>query len=70
VSLRSRAAAAPGFLARDTVAKTYAELSGHAPTNLAFYEVFAALRYGIVRIRTSTRMIAAGRPAAGGPGGT
>jgi len=50
----------PGFLERDTVAKTYAELAGRPPTNLAFYEVFAALRYGIVMIRTSTRMIAAG----------
>jgi aminoglycoside phosphotransferase (APT) family kinase protein len=50
----------PDFMQRDEAAATYAELSGRAPQHLDWFEVYAALRFAIVSIRTSTRGIAYG----------
>ncbi len=54
------------FLQRDSVIAEYEKLTGHAVTALEWFEVFAALRFAIVSVRTSTRGIAYGqmeRPA-------
>ena len=48
------------FLQRDSVVSEYERLSGHTVRNLDWYTVFAALRFAIVSIRTSTRGIAYG----------
>jgi aminoglycoside phosphotransferase (APT) family kinase protein len=56
----------PGFLARDEVAAAYEERSGHTVRDLEWFEVFAALRFSIISVRTSTRSIGYGamsRPA-------
>ena len=50
----------PGFLQRDSVVANYQELSGRSVRDLAYYEVFTALRYGIISIRTSLRQIVHG----------
>ena len=50
----------PGFMRREDVARQYEELSGHPATDLEYYEVFAALRFAIVSLRTSVRAIAYG----------
>jgi aminoglycoside phosphotransferase (APT) family kinase protein len=51
----------PGFMDRAEVAATYEQLSGRSVQDLAWYEVFAALRFAIVSVRTSTRGIAYGQ---------
>jgi aminoglycoside phosphotransferase (APT) family kinase protein len=48
------------FLQRDAVVAEYERLTGHTVRELAWYEVYAALRFAIVSIRTSTRGIAYG----------
>jgi hypothetical protein len=50
----------PDFMRREDVARQYEELSGHPATDLEYYEVFAALRFAIVSLRTSMRAIAYG----------
>jgi aminoglycoside phosphotransferase (APT) family kinase protein len=50
----------PDFMVRDEVAATYEELTGYRPQHLDWFEVFAALRFAIVSVRTSTRGIAYG----------
>jgi aminoglycoside phosphotransferase (APT) family kinase protein len=47
----------PGFLRRDDVAAAYAELSGVPVPDLAFYEVYAALRHAIVMARVHARSV-------------
>jgi aminoglycoside phosphotransferase (APT) family kinase protein len=47
----------PGFLRREDVAACYERLSGHAVPDLAFYEVYAALRHGIVMARIHARRV-------------
>ena len=47
----------PGFLRRDDVAAEYERLSGHALPDLAFYELYAALRHGIVMARIHARRV-------------
>ncbi len=56
----------PDFMQRERIAGLYEELSGRPVRELAYYEVFAALRYAIVSIRTTGRAIALGQmpPAA------
>jgi aminoglycoside phosphotransferase (APT) family kinase protein len=49
------------FMVRDDVAAHYESLTGHALRALDWYEVFAALRFAIVSVRTSTRGIAYGQ---------
>ena len=48
------------FMQRDSVIADYEELSGHTVRNLEWFEVFAALRFAIVSVRTSTRGMAYG----------
>jgi aminoglycoside phosphotransferase (APT) family kinase protein len=50
----------PDFMLRDDVAAHYESLTGHTPIALDWFEVFAALRFAIVSVRTSTRGIAYG----------
>jgi aminoglycoside phosphotransferase (APT) family kinase protein len=50
----------PDLLQRDAVVRDYEELSRRKVRSLEFYEMFAALRFAIVSIRTSTRAIAYG----------
>jgi aminoglycoside phosphotransferase (APT) family kinase protein len=47
----------PGFLRRDEVAAHYERVSGHAVPELAFYELYAALRHGIVMARIHARRV-------------
>ncbi|MDQ3147408.1 MAG: phosphotransferase family protein [Actinomycetota bacterium] len=47
----------PDFLRRDDVAGTYESLSGHAPRDLDFYTLYAALRHGAVMSRVQRRAI-------------
>jgi aminoglycoside phosphotransferase (APT) family kinase protein len=49
------------FMQRDAVIAEYEELTGHTVRNLEWFEVFAAQRFAIVSIRTSTRTIAYGQ---------
>jgi len=46
-----------GFLRRDDVAAHYERVSGHAVPDLAFYELYAALRHGIVMARIHARRV-------------
>ena len=50
----------PGFMERDDVAGAYERLSGHTVCELKWFEVFAALRFAIISVRTSTRAIGYG----------
>jgi aminoglycoside phosphotransferase (APT) family kinase protein len=48
------------FMQRDSVIAEYEELTGHKVQSLEWFEVYAALRFAIVSIRTSKRGIAYG----------
>jgi aminoglycoside phosphotransferase (APT) family kinase protein len=48
------------FMQRDSVVAEYEELTGHTVRALDWFEVYAALRFAIVSIRTSKRGIAYG----------
>ena len=50
----------PDFMDRGEVVSAYERLSGHTVRDLEWYDVFAALRFAIVSVRTSTRGIAYG----------
>ncbi|MCZ7537043.1 MAG: phosphotransferase family protein [Acidimicrobiia bacterium] len=50
----------PGFMDRREVVEAYERISGRTVRDLEWYEVFAALRFAIVSVRTSTRGIAYG----------
>jgi aminoglycoside phosphotransferase (APT) family kinase protein len=50
----------PGFMDRADVASTYQSLTGHAVRDLEWFEVFAALRFAVISVRTSARAIAYG----------
>lgn len=50
----------PEFMRRQDVAAIYEELGGRALEHLEWYEMFAALRFAIVSVRTSSRGIAHG----------
>ncbi len=47
----------PAFLRREDVAAHYERVSGHAASDLAFYELYAALRHGIVMARIHARRV-------------
>ena len=51
----------PDFMAAEDVCDMYAGITGYEPVDLPWYEVFAALRFAIVSVRTSTRGIAYGQ---------
>jgi aminoglycoside phosphotransferase (APT) family kinase protein len=57
---RFEMAGLPDFMVRDEIVDTYAELTGRPVQALEWFEVFAALRFAIVSIRTSVRGIAYG----------
>ncbi|MDQ1534126.1 MAG: hypothetical protein QOF28_1887 [Actinomycetota bacterium] len=50
----------PDFMRGDDVARTYEQMTGRTVGALEWFEVFAALRFAVVSIRTSTRGIAYG----------
>jgi aminoglycoside phosphotransferase (APT) family kinase protein len=47
----------PGFLSFPDVAAEYAAVSGSRPRDLAFYETYAALRFGVVMGRVNQRRV-------------
>ena len=47
----------PDFLRRDDVARRYEALTGHAPRDLDFYTMYAAVRHGIIMSRIQRRAI-------------
>ncbi len=50
----------PGFLRRDRIEELYEQRSGHAPRDMDFYLVYAALRHGVVMSQVQRRAIAFG----------
>jgi aminoglycoside phosphotransferase (APT) family kinase protein len=50
----------PDFMERSEMIATYEAMSGHIVQNLDWFEVFSALRFAIVSVRTSARGIAYG----------
>ena len=51
----------PEFLTRERALRIYQEEGGQPLEHLDWYEMFAALRFGVVSVRTSGRMIAYGQ---------
>ena len=51
----------PGFMTPEAVTAEYEARTGYAPQSLHWYEVYGALRFAIVSVRTSTRGIAYGQ---------
>jgi len=51
----------PDFLTRERAQRIYQEEGGRALEHLDWYEMFAALRFGVVSVRTSLRTIAYGQ---------
>jgi aminoglycoside phosphotransferase (APT) family kinase protein len=60
IAERSGRPGLPGFMRREDMIKGYEELSGHQVRDLAWFEVFAALRFAIISLRLSTRSIGHG----------
>ncbi len=60
LALRYEMQPIPGFMERDDMVATYEELSGRTVEHLDWFEVFAALRFSIVSVRTTARGIAYG----------
>jgi aminoglycoside phosphotransferase (APT) family kinase protein len=50
----------PGFMAPERIAAMYEAASGHEVRDLHWHEVFGALRFAIVSVRTGTRNVAYG----------
>ena len=50
----------PGFMAAGDVCAAYEDLTGYCPTELHWYEVYGALRFAIVSVRTTGRGVAYG----------
>ena len=48
-------------MSADAVSAEYERLTGYRPQDLHWYEVYGALRFAIVSVRTSTRGIAYGQ---------
>ncbi|MFC4591112.1 phosphotransferase family protein [Sphaerisporangium corydalis] len=53
----------PGFMTRDDVCAQYHSMSGYEPRDMEFYEMYAALRYGIIMARVCHRQIHFGERA-------
>ncbi|MFC5832488.1 phosphotransferase family protein [Nonomuraea insulae] len=47
----------PGFMRRADVCRTYRELTGYEPRDLDFYEMYAALRHGVIMARVWQRRV-------------
>jgi aminoglycoside phosphotransferase (APT) family kinase protein len=50
----------PGFPSFEAVVERYEELTGYQTQDLAFYDVYSALRLSILAVRAATMLIAAG----------
>jgi aminoglycoside phosphotransferase (APT) family kinase protein len=48
----------PGFPGREETLARYAELTGHAPKHLRYYEVFAAFRFSVIMMRLAQQFVA------------
>ncbi|WP_428956025.1 phosphotransferase family protein [Streptomyces sp. cg35] len=53
----------PDFLRRDRIEAKYAELTGHAPRDMDFYTLYAALRHAVVMLRVAYRQVHFGETA-------
>ncbi|MFE0147475.1 phosphotransferase family protein [Nonomuraea sp. NPDC059007] len=53
----------PDFMRRDDVCRKYQELTGYEPRDMDFYEMYAALRHGIIMARVWQRRIHFGEQA-------
>ncbi|WP_248959411.1 phosphotransferase family protein [Sphaerisporangium perillae] len=53
----------PGFMTREKVCAQYRSLSGYQPRDMEFYEMYAALRHGIIMARVWQRRIHFGEQA-------
>jgi aminoglycoside phosphotransferase (APT) family kinase protein len=47
----------PDFMQREDVCQTYQEITGYKPRDLEFYEMYAALRHGVIMARVWNRRI-------------
>ncbi|GAA2890942.1 phosphotransferase family protein [Streptosporangium fragile] len=47
----------PDFMRREDVCRTYREITGYAPRDMDFYEMYAALRHGVIMARVWHRRI-------------
>ncbi|PRX62514.1 aminoglycoside phosphotransferase (APT) family kinase protein [Nonomuraea fuscirosea] len=47
----------PGFMRAEDVCRTYRDLTGYEPRHLHFYELYAALRHGVIMARIWQRRI-------------
>lgn len=47
----------PDFMHRDDVCQTYREITGYKPRDMDFYEMYAALRHGVIMARVWQRRI-------------
>ncbi|MGW2143752.1 phosphotransferase family protein [Nonomuraea bangladeshensis] len=47
----------PAFMRSEDVCRTYRELTGHEPRDMGFYEMYAALRHGIIMARIWQRRV-------------
>lgn len=47
----------PDFLRRDAIERRYAALTGHAPRDMEFHTLYAALRHAIVMLRIAHRQL-------------
>ncbi|MEU0570019.1 phosphotransferase family protein [Nonomuraea sp. NPDC005983] len=58
----------PDFMRRDDVCRTYRDLTGYEPRDMGFYEMYAALRHGVIMARVWRRRIHFGeQPMPGDP---
>ncbi|MHC0433169.1 phosphotransferase family protein [Streptomyces sp. O3] len=53
----------PEFLRRDRVEERYARLTGHAPRDMEFYTLYAALRQAVIMLRIAYRQVHFGEAA-------
>lgn len=63
IALQAGLAGMPGFMRLEDVATTYEEASGHAPKDLGFYTLYAALRHAVVMSRVARRQVLFGEIA-------
>ncbi|WP_433255255.1 phosphotransferase family protein [Streptosporangium sp. CA-135522] len=47
----------PDFMRREDVCRTYQEITGYSPRDMEFYEMYAALRHGVIMARVWHRRI-------------
>ncbi len=57
IALQAGLAGMPDFMRLDDVARAYEHHSGHAPRDLDFYTMYAALRHAIVMSRVARRQV-------------